>query len=84
MPRGAWRPARDSTRMKPLFGESPDEGPRFAHLRLFHAASVRIVRQVTVKSEVNPYDPGWASNLDLRSKRRSTPTVSTPWASEKA
>jgi len=67
-----------------FFGESPDEGPRFAHLRLFHAASVRIVRQVTVKSEVNPYDPGWASYLDQRSKRRSTPTVSAPWASEKA
>jgi RNA-directed DNA polymerase len=67
-----------------FFGESPDEGPRFAHLRLFHAASVRIVRHVSVKSEVNPYDPGWASYLDQRSKRRSTPTVSTPWASEKA
>jgi RNA-directed DNA polymerase len=67
-----------------FFGDSPHEGPRFAHIRLFHAASVRIVRHVTVKSEVNPYDPGWASYLDQRSKRRSTPTVSTPWASAKA
>src|SRR5271169_199419 len=67
-----------------FFGESPEEGPRFAHLRLFHAASVRIVRHISVKSEVNPYDPGWTSYLDQRSKRRSTPTVSTSWALEKA
>ena len=37
-----------------------------------------------VKSEVNPYDPGWASYLDQRSKRRSKPTVSTLWASAMA
>ena len=67
-----------------FFGVSPGEEPRFAHLRLFDAASVRIVRHATVKSEVNPYDPGWASYLDQRSKRRSTPTVSTLWASVKA
>ena len=67
-----------------FFGHSPDEDPRFVHLRLFHAASVKIVRHVTVKSEVNPYDPDWASYLDQRSRRRSTPTVSTPWALEKA
>src|SRR5215471_5506110 len=67
-----------------FFGESPGEEPRFAHLRLFHAASVRIVRHATVKSEVNPYDPGWARYLDQRSKRRSKPTVSTLWASAKA
>ena len=67
-----------------FFGESLAEGRRFAHLRLFHAASVRIMRCATVKSELNPYDPGWASYLDQRSRRRSTPTVSTPWALEKA
>ena len=55
-----------------FFGESPDEGPRFAHLRLFHAASVRIVRHVSVKSEVNPYDPGWASYLDQRLQMRAS------------
>jgi RNA-directed DNA polymerase len=58
-----------------FFGESLADGPRFAHLRLFHASSVRIIRHVLVKSDVNPYDPRWSTYLDQRSQRRSTPTV---------
>lgn len=63
-----------------FFGESTDEEQRFHHLRLFHAASVRIVRHVLVKSDLNPYDPRCAAYLEQRSHRRSTLTVSTPWA----
>jgi RNA-directed DNA polymerase len=63
-----------------FFGESADKEPRFQHLRLFHAAAVRIVRHVLVKSDVNPYDPRWAKYLEQRSSRRSTLSASTPWA----
>jgi RNA-directed DNA polymerase len=63
-----------------FFGESADQEERFQHLRLFHASSVRIVRHVLVKSDVNPYDPRWAAYLEQRSKRRPVSAVSTPWA----
>lgn len=63
-----------------FFGESADKEPRFQHLRLFHAAAVRIVRHVLVKSDVNPYDPRCAEYLEQRSRRRSTLSASTPWA----
>ena len=33
---------------------------------LFHAASVRIVRHVKVRSGLNPYDPSWTPHLSLR------------------
>ena len=60
-----------------FFGESPEkEGLRFARVRLFHATSVPIVRHVQVKSDVNPYDPSWATYLAQRSSRRSAPAVS--------
>ena len=60
-----------------FFGESPEkEGLRFARVRLFHATSVPIVRHVQVKSDVNPYDPSWATYLAQRSLRRSAPAVS--------
>ena len=59
-----------------FFGQSPDkEESKFAHVRLFHATSVRIVRHVQVKSDVNPYDPRWTAYLAQRS-RRSAPAVS--------
>ena len=67
-----------------FFGASSDRKERFAHLRLFHASSVKIVRHVLVKSDVNPYDPCWTSYLAQRARRRSTPTVSSPWAFAKA
>ncbi len=67
-----------------FFGAPSDRKERFAHLRLFHASSVKIVRHVLVKSDVNPYDPCWASYLAQRARRRSTPTVSSPWAFAKA
>jgi hypothetical protein len=41
----------------------------------FNATSVRIVRHVQVKSDVNPYDPRWTAYLAQRS-RRSAPAVS--------
>jgi RNA-directed DNA polymerase len=59
-----------------FFGESLEQEDRFVHLRLFHASSVRIVRHVQVKSDVNPYDRRWATYLVQRTRRRSTPTVS--------
>lgn len=63
-----------------FFGESADRDRRFEHLRLFHAASVRIVRHVLVKSDVNPYDPRCAQYLEQRSQRHSSLAVSTQWA----
>jgi hypothetical protein len=35
-------------------------------VRLFHAASVRIVRHVKVRSGLNPYDPSWTPYLSRR------------------
>jgi RNA-directed DNA polymerase len=67
-----------------FFGESSDSLERFAHLRLFHASSVKIVRHVLVKSNMNPYEPCWTSYLAQRAWRRSTPTVSSPRAFAKA
>jgi len=67
-----------------FFGQSPEkEGSKFAHVRLFHATSVRIVRHVQVKSDVNPYDPRWTAYLAQRS-RRSAPAVSRSEAFAKA
>ena len=63
-----------------FFGKSADQGRGSVHLRLFHAASVRVVRHVLVKSDVNPYDPRCAAYLEQRSRRHSALTVSTPWA----
>jgi RNA-directed DNA polymerase len=63
-----------------FFGESADKEERFRHLRLFHASSVRIVRHVLVKSDVNPYDPRWKPYLEQRSRRHPAYAVSIPWA----
>jgi RNA-directed DNA polymerase len=57
-----------------FFGK--DAGNKTSHYRLFHASSIRIVRHVQVKSDLNPYDPSWAKYLAQRSCRRSTLTVS--------
>jgi RNA-directed DNA polymerase len=67
-----------------FFGKSKTERKRFTHLRLFHAASIRIERHVKVRSDVNPYDPAWADYLARRSDHRSTPTVLLRGASAKA
>jgi RNA-directed DNA polymerase len=61
-----------------FFGENSDMEPRFAHLRLFHAASVRIVRHTLVRSGLNPYDPVWAPYLAERASRRRAPAVLIP------
>lgn len=67
-----------------FFGKSKTERKQFAHVRLFHASSIRIDRHVKVRSDVNPYDPTWAVYLAQRSDRRSTPTVPTRRAFAKA
>jgi hypothetical protein len=59
-----------------FFGVSLDQEDRFVHLRLFHASSVKIVRHIQVKCDVNPYDRRWAAYLAQRTRRRSKPTVS--------
>jgi RNA-directed DNA polymerase len=59
-----------------FFGESIDAGKNHSHFRLFHASSVRIVRHILVKSDLNPYDPTWVEYLAQRSGRRAAPTVS--------
>jgi RNA-directed DNA polymerase len=49
-----------------FFGETEDRsGSRF-HIRLLHAASVKIVRHVQVRSGLNPYDPSWKPYLARR------------------
>jgi RNA-directed DNA polymerase len=45
-----------------FFGEAADQGFRY-RVRLFHAASVKIVRHVQVQSGLNPYDPSWEPYL---------------------
>jgi RNA-directed DNA polymerase len=68
-----------------FFGDNPNVYPQLGHVRLFHATSVRIVRHVAVRCGLNPYDPVWAPYLAKRALRRRTlPTVSSPWASVQA
>ena len=59
-----------------FFGESSHQEDRFVHLRLFHASSVKVVRHIQVKCDVNPYDRTWAAYVAQRTRRRSKPTVS--------
>ena len=49
-----------------FFGDTVDAQGSSLRVRLFHAASVRIVRQVKVRSGLNPYDPGWTPYLSKR------------------
>jgi RNA-directed DNA polymerase len=49
-----------------FFGDTTDTQGSPLRLRLFHAASVRIVRHVKVRSGLNPYDPSWAPYLSRR------------------
>jgi RNA-directed DNA polymerase len=70
---------RVGTRNWIFHGDSATGGSP-AHLRLFHAASVKIVRHVLVRSGLNPYDPAWAAYIAHRAVHRSPPSVSTPWA----
>jgi len=67
-----------------FYGKSPERGDRLAHRRLVHAAGVKIVRHIKVKSELNPYDPHWAGYLSGRSTRISVPSASNFWAFAKA
>ena len=53
-----------------FFGETSDKAAPMARVRLFHAASVRIVRHILVRSGLNPYDPAWAPYLAARTGRR--------------
>ena len=49
-----------------FFGDTVDAQGSPLRIRLFHAASVRIVRHVKVRSGLNPYDPSWATYLSRR------------------
>jgi RNA-directed DNA polymerase len=49
-----------------FFGETEDRSASQHHIRLFHAASVKIVRHVQVQSGLNPYDPSWKPYLARR------------------
>src|SRR5499425_323651 len=49
-----------------FFGDSVDAQGSSLRVRLFHAASVRIVRHVKVQSGLNPYDPSWTTYLSRR------------------
>lgn len=60
-----------------FFGKTSGAGSKTYHYRLLHASSVRIVRHVQVKSNLNPYDPEWAEYIAQRSRRRSPLTVSS-------
>jgi RNA-directed DNA polymerase len=67
---------RVGTRNWWFFGESRNAENKPTRYRLFHASSVRIVRHLKVKSDLNPYDPEWAEYLARRTGRFSTLTVS--------
>lgn len=60
-----------------FFGKSVCIENKSSHYRLFHMSSVRIVRHIQVKSDLNPYDPAWSEYMAKRSGRRSALTVST-------
>jgi RNA-directed DNA polymerase len=62
---------RVGTRDWLFFGKSVDAGGKASHYRLLHASSIRIVRHILVKSDLNPYDPAWAEYLAQRYSRRS-------------
>jgi RNA-directed DNA polymerase len=49
-----------------FFGDTVDTQGLPLRVRLFHAASVRIVRHVKVRSGLNPYDPSWNPYLSRR------------------
>jgi RNA-directed DNA polymerase len=49
-----------------FFGDTVDARGSPLRVRLFHAASVRIVRHVKVRSGLNPYDPSWTPYLSRR------------------
>jgi len=59
-----------------FFGKSTKAGSKVSYYNLFHASSIRIVRHIQVKSDLNPYDPSWAEYLAQRSGRNSALTVS--------
>jgi hypothetical protein len=49
-----------------FFGDTVDARGSPLRVRLFPAASVRIVRHVKVRSGLNPYDPSWTPYLSRR------------------
>jgi len=49
-----------------FFGDTVDAQGSSLRVRLFYAASVRIVRHVKVRSGLNPYDPSWTPYLSRR------------------
>lgn len=55
-----------------FFGVLPASDQPSRHALLFHAASVRIVRHIQVRSDLNPYDPQWAGYLEQRHRRASS------------
>lgn len=76
---------RVGTRDWLFFGDNPHGGPQLGHVRLFYAATVRIVRHVAVPCGLNPYDPAWRPYLAERARRRrASPTVASVWSSAQA
>ena len=57
---------RVNTRDWRFFGDTVDARGSPLRVRLSHAASVRIVRHVKVRSGLNPYDPSWTPYLSRR------------------
>jgi hypothetical protein len=49
-----------------FFGDTVDIQGLPLRVSLFHAASVRIVRHIKVRSGLNPYDPSWTPYLSRR------------------
>ena len=54
-----------------FFGADTPRGKPLARVHLFHAMSVRILRHVSVRNALNPYDPAWFNYLAARTRRRS-------------
>ena len=67
-----------------FFGDFRAANGNSVRARLFHAASVRIVRHVQVHSGLNPYDPQWTSYLSRRTGRCAASSASMLWTFEKA
>jgi RNA-directed DNA polymerase len=62
-----------------FFGEATSRG--ISRVHLFHATSVRIVRHVSVRNALNPYDPAWFNYLAERTRRRSATAAPNQTAS---
>jgi RNA-directed DNA polymerase len=55
-----------------FWGEVERANGEFRRVLLRRASSVRIIRHIKVKAQVNPYDPEWATYLEQRHSRPGT------------